>query len=302
LHNKGIYQHQGSASDLSFSIREYHQPHFTSPYHFHECYELILIAKSHGKLYAGTTVLNFNDGDIFVFGPKFAHCFYNDPSFSASGETAHAIVLFIHEDFLGSDFFTKPELARIRELLQESNNGIKLAHPTQKLQTFFKDLPKMKGMPALLQVLHLLHQLSILNKKELQTIDTDTSKTNIATEEYDKLDAVFKYVLENFKDGVSSRKAASLACLNEAAFCRYFKKRTEKTFSQFVNYVRVTHATQLLTKKNWTISSICFECGYSNISYFNREFKNLMGMTPLTYKKSFARLKESDAEPVLQEF
>lgn len=300
---KGIYQHQGSASDLSFSIKEYHQRHFTSPYHFHDCYEMILIARSHGKLYAGTKVLNFEDGDIYMFGPRFAHCFYNDPSFAESGELAHAIVIFLQEDFLGSEFFSKPELAKVKELLQQSKNGIRLTQPTNQLRSFFKELPQKNGMAALLQVLTLMHQLSILPKKQLQTIDTDTSRTRIATEDADKLDAVFKYVMENFKEGVSSKEAATLAHLNEAAFCRYFKKRTEKTFSQFVNYVRVTHATQLLMKRNWSISNICFECGYSNISYFNREFKTLMGMTPMTYRKNFARLTETDATAaVFQEF
>lgn len=299
---KSIFQHQSSSSDLSFSIKEYHQRYFTSPYHFHDCYEIILIAKSYGKLYAGTKVMNFNDGDIFMFAPEFPHCFYNDPSFAASGETAHAIVIFLHEDFMGSGFFTKPELAKIKELLLLSRNGIKLTRPTNQLRTFFNKLPAQKGMPALLQLLDLMHQLSILNKKELQTIDIANSKVNIANGDADKLEAVFKYVLENFKDSVSSKEAAALAHLNEAAFCRYFKKRTERTFSQFVNYVRVTHATQLLMKNNWSISNICYECGYSNVSYFNREFKTLMAMTPMAYKKSFSRLTESDAEPVLQEF
>jgi AraC-like DNA-binding protein len=299
---KSIFQYQPSSSDLSFSVKEYHQPYFTSPYHFHDCYEVILIAKSYGKLYAGTKVMNFNDGDIFMFAPGFPHCFYNDPSFAASGETAHAIVVFFHEDFMGADFFSKPELAKIKELLLLARNGIKLNHPLNRQRAFFKQLTHQKKMSAFLMLLDLLHQLSGLSKKELHTIDQESSKIKITSGDGDKLDAVFQYVLENFKDSVSSKKAATLAHLNEAAFCRYFKKRTERTFSQFVNYVRVTHATQLLMKKNWSISNICYECGYGNISYFNREFKAIMGMTPMAYKKNFSLLTETDAEPVLQVF
>jgi AraC-like DNA-binding protein len=299
---KGIYQHQGLSSESSFSVREYHQRLFTSPYHFHDCYELILIAKSHGKLYAGTKVLNFDDGDVFIFSPQLAHCFYNDPSFADCGELAHAIVIFIHEDFLGPGFFSKPELAKVKELLQQSKHGIKVMHPTENLHSSFKELPEKSGMTALIHLLKMLDTLSNLGKQQTHLIDTENFKSKVATEDMDRLDAVFKYVMANFKEGVSSKEAAGLAHLNEAAFCRYFKNRTDKTFSQFVNYVRVTHATQLLMRKNWSISNICFECGYSNISYFNREFKSLMGMTPMTYKKNFSKLTETDASPIFQDF
>src|SRR5690606_32425088 len=100
---------------------------------------------SHGKLYAGNKVMNFVDGEMFLFGPEFAHCFYNDPSFTASGEIAHAIVIFFTEDFLGTDFLSKPELSRIRDLLHESKSGIKFNNTNARLKSYFSDIPTQKG-------------------------------------------------------------------------------------------------------------------------------------------------------------
>ena len=104
-----------------------------------------------------------------------------------------------------------------------------------------------------------------------------------------RLDAVYQYVLGHFSEELTTKQEASLACMQEAAFCRYFKRRSHKTFSQFVNAVRVTHATHLLAQES-SIAAICYASGFGNISYFNRPFKALTGYAPLAYRKT---LRES---------
>lgn len=289
---KSIYQHQAATDNMSFVVKEYYQPHFTSPFHFHDSYELILIAKSYGKLYAGNKVLNFNDGEVYLFGPGFAHCFYNEQSFIKSGEIAHAIVIFFKEDFLGKEFFSKGELAKVWELLSKSERGIQL-QANDLIRSFFYQITGSKGLQTLILLLQLLNHLSGLKKEEITFINKTIPKLFSKDINANKLEAVFKYVIENFKEEVSSKDAASLACLSEAAFCRYFKRRTEKTFSQFVNHVRITHSTRLLLEQDMSIANVCFECGFGNISYFNRQFKKIMGQTPFEYRNAHAP-KESD--------
>lgn len=270
---------------MSFVVKEYLQPHFTSPYHFHDAYELIIIPNSQGKLYAGTKILNFTDGEVFLFGPGLAHCFLNDRSFKEKGETAHAIVIFFKQDFLGEGFFENAELANIRSLLQASSMGIKLNRTDPQLAKSFHRITQSKGMDALLLLLQMLHRLSTF-REHVISIDSVIPKVKYERTDAERLEKVIRYVIDHFKDEPDSKEAASIACMNEAAFCRYFKRRTEKTFSQFVNYVRVTHATDLLSKENWSIASICYECGYKNVSYFNRQFKNIMGVTPMEYRSN----------------
>ncbi|MEJ7828719.1 MAG: AraC family transcriptional regulator [Segetibacter sp.] len=293
---KTIFQHHSSTLDSSFIVKEYCQSHFTSPFHFHDTHELILIKKSYGKLYAGNKVMNFNEGEIFLFGPGFSHCFYNDKSFINSKEIAHAIVIFFKEDFLGDVFLKKPELINIRKLLNRSLAGIKVNKASDLMSSYFLKIRGEKGMKPLLLLLQLLDLLSLQKKNNLSPIITTSGKASSNNLDHSKLEAVFKYVLENFKENANSKKAASLAFLNEAAFCRYFKRRTQKTFSQFVNDVRITHATKLLVEKDWSIANICYECGYNNISYFNREFQVTMGMTPFAYRKSISQLEEEALE------
>ncbi len=288
---KSVFQHESGAADMSFAVREYLQVHFDSPFHFHDTYELIMIPKSHGKLYIDNRIVNFSDGDVYLFGPGLSHCFLNDRSFKETGETAHAIAIFFKIDFLGNDFFNKTELTGIRELLDSCKRGLKLPVYDRELADSFQRIVRCKGMDALLLLLQMLHRLSGC-KEQLLTIGSMTPQVKINQEDSDRLEKVIRYIVDHYKEEPDSKEAASIACMNEAAFCRYFKRRTEKTFSQFVNYVRVTHATDLLIKENWNIASICFECGYKNISYFNRQFKQIIGVTPLEYRSNHLKSAE----------
>lgn len=281
---KSIFEHQTLHKEMGFTIKEYIQPHFSSPFHFHDLYELILIVNSYGKLYVGNEVTNFKKNEVFMFGPGLAHCFFNEKSFIATGETAHAIVIFFKEDFLRKDFFLNNDLIKTKELLRNAAYGIKINRAIESTQPLFTRIPETRGLDTLILFLQLLNILSN-PKTNITLINSGLSKHIIPDNDSARLDTVFKYIFDNFKDDVNIKQAASLACLNEAAFCRYFKSRTEQTFTQFVNRVRIAHAMRLLVVEEKSISDICYECGYENISYFNRQFKYITRQTPMAYRK-----------------
>jgi AraC-like DNA-binding protein len=285
---KKQYHELTSIADASFVVKEHYLPYFNVPLHFHHAYELIYIVTSYGKFYAENRIMNFSEGDCYMFGPGFAHCFYNEQSFIQSEQNAHSIVAQFTEDFLGGAFFGVPELRKIKKILLLSAAGIQIKEPNQKIIDLFTEMPTSKGMHRLLVLMHLLHEIANHPPEKIMPIVDVYQKNSLNLRDSEKMEAVVKYVMNNFRDDLSVKTAASLACLNEAAFCRYFKRRTKKTFSQFVNDVRITHATRLLQDNDWSITQICYECGYNNISYFNRQFKNIIGQTPLEYKRDMA--------------
>jgi YesN/AraC family two-component response regulator len=284
---KSAFQQLNMPADTSFISREYHQPHFTAPFHFHHAYEVIMIVKSYGKIYGGNKVLNFNEGDIYLFGPGLGHCFYNDKSFIDTGEMAHAMVIQFTEDFIGKDFFDKPELRKVKKMLQQASAGVKFTAPAQAVKKLFFQLHEKQQLPGLILLLQLLDQLSTQKKDRTLLLNNAPGKIYYHQDDSSKIELVFKYVIENFKSTVNSKSAAALVFLNEAAFCRYFKRRTRKTFSQFVNEVRITHATKLLLEKENSIGEICYACGYNNVSYFNRQFKIHQGKTPKEFRDAY---------------
>lgn len=284
---KVVFEHQSHPSGLGFLVKEYVQNYFTSPFHFHDLYELILIKKSYGKLYAGKKIINFREGDIFLFGPGFGHCFYNEKSFIASGEKAHAIAVFFREDFLGKGFFDNANYIKVKELLAKSTYGVQIKQDKSILEQIFVKMVDQKGMDELISFLRMLNYVSSLNSSELEVMNETQSALKLTTRDSTRLEPVMKYVIENFKDELDSKKAAELSHMNEAAFCRYFKRRMEQTFSQFVNSVRIAHATNLLLTEDWDVLRICYESGYKNLSYFNRQFRLITGMSPREYRMAF---------------
>lgn len=96
---------------------------------------------------------------------------------------------------------------------------------------------------------------------------------------------VYKYVAENFQNEISFTEASSIANMQRAAFCRSFKRKTQKKFTDFVNETRITHAQKLLAETDKTMQEIAFDCGYTNTSYFNRQFRKYCNVTPVEFKK-----------------
>jgi len=151
----------------------------------------------------------------------------------------------------------------------------------------FERVTTQNGMDELITFLQLLNEVSRLPQCDVRVLNEAQSAMKLTNKDSARLEPVLKYVIENFRDELDSKTAASLIHLNDAAFCRYFKRRMEQTFSQFVNNVRITHATNLLLTEEWDILRICYECGFKNLSYFNRQFREIIGQSPKEYRKAF---------------
>jgi AraC-like DNA-binding protein len=231
--------------------------------------------------------MNFAQGDVYFLGPMFPHYFVNEKNSSQDGSKAHSIAVQFQQDFLGKELLEKPEFIEIRKLLRlVQSSGLKITSPNKATGELFQSLTQ-PGIKKVLLLLELLDRLATLSEKDYQVITLHYYENIDSHKSFSKLDAVYRYVLENFKEDVSSKTAAGLAFLNEAAFCRYFKRQTKKTFSQFVNQVRITHAISLLMDKNKSIADVCYECGFNNLSYFNRQFKDITSKSPLEYRKQY---------------
>ncbi|WP_295120623.1 AraC family transcriptional regulator [uncultured Chitinophaga sp.] len=284
---KVSYRHISTSEDASFAIKEYCQPQFTNTFHFHHGYEVILIVKSSGQVYVGNKVMNYNEGEIFMFGPGLVHCFSSDNLSTSQGEVAHAIVVQFTADFMGKDFFETLELRKVKELLQQSVYGLKFSNAGSALSTPFFQFQPNQQMKNFILLLQILEELCLRSKEGTLLLTGDIRKTRYRESDAEKLASIFNYVFENYHQDVDIRSAASLACMSEAAFCRYFKRSTHKTFSQFVNEIRISHARKLLIGKESNITDICYACGFDNVSYFNRQFKIHQGISPREYRKVF---------------
>ena len=125
-----------------------------------------------------------------------------------------------------------------------------------------------------------LGELSILmnihTNLELEPINTGIASYRSNKDEIDRLNKIYQYTFENYRQNISLEDVAAVANLSVTSFCRYFKMMTKKTFNDFLIEIRISHARRLLIEEEQlTTEGICFECGFNNRSNFFRHFKSL---------------------------
>lgn len=266
-----------------FHYQEFIQPRFTSSFHLHDEFELIIIIKSHGKLYVGNNVTNFNDGDLFLFAPGLPHCFYNNRGYENSGEPAHAVVIFFKKDFLGSTFFEKTEASQVNRLIKKSEFGVQILNPARSIVKKITMLNQKRNLEKLGDLLLVLNEIA--GKKNIKLLSSDNSLSASSYRESKIINDVYKYVAENFQKKITFTTASSVANMQKAAFCRYFKRKTKKKFTGFVNETRIMHARKLLAETDKSITEVAFSCGYENTSYFNRQFRLYCDIAPTGFRE-----------------
>ncbi len=284
---KPLFESINAQNDNSFSIRVFEQEAFTSPYHYHPEFELTLIYEGSGKRYVGNHMDHFNKGDLVFLGPNLPHCWKTDPYIKGEINACSIVVQFTN-DFLGQDFFNKPELSDIQKLLVRSQSGIIynrsiVPEITRDLKNLGKEEMSFKKLHILLEV---LHKLSITTNFTL--LNPVTHIPIQSGGNLERINKVFSYIIDNFKTNVCLDEVAQLACMTPNAFCKYFKKVTHKTFIEVVVEYRLNYATTQLIHTNKSVAQICFDCGFNDVAHFIRMFKSKMEVSPLQYKKRFS--------------
>ncbi|RTY69574.1 AraC family transcriptional regulator [Flavobacterium sp. GSP27] len=248
-------------------------------WHFHPEFELTFIVAPNGTRRVGDHIGDFEGSDLVFIGSNIPHL-----NFDYGIKTEYEkVVLQIKEDFFKNDFITTPELAFINQLFENSKKVV-CFHGAVK-DEIGKRLQKIHLLSHFEQFIEVLSIFQILATANEKTLLHDKPFENLYNnKEQVRLKVVYKFIEENYQRAVSIEEISRLTHLSKAAFCRYFKKMTRLTFTEFLNQYRIEQAKILLkTDKNAT--ETCFECGFESLSYFNRIFKKVVGENPIQFKK-----------------
>lgn len=283
---KPSYEAVSSLNERSFLLRVFKQEAFTFPYHYHPEFELTLITKGSGKRYVGNHVDHYNEGDMVFLPPNLPHCWKSDTVLNGK-MNAGSIVIQFTEDFMGKDFFNKPELSGVSDLLKRSCGGMVFEEALVKeisriLIIMAGEENKFRQLQCLLDI---LYRLSATKKYVL--LNRMNHLTSRNGTDLERLNKVFNYIIDNFKAGVSLDHAAGLANMTPNAFCRYFKKTTRKTFIEMVVDYRLHFSTIQLIQTSKSVAQICFDSGFNDVAHFSRMFKTKMNISPLQFRKNF---------------
>ncbi len=264
----------------SFLYRKFGNEAFSAPFHYHQEYELTWIVNGYGKRFVGNRMEDFLAGDFVLIGPNQPHCWKLD----GNVRSAKAIVVQFTHDFLGPAFFEKPEFEPIQSMLNTSVSGLKF-DLTKPEMASLKAIGKAQGARRILLLLDLLHTLSQHPSASIGAAALYSSTANAADTK--RINVVMAYIVENFKQNISLEAVADIANLTPNAFCKYFKRVTRQTFMDTVIHYRLNHASQQLIHTDEPISAIAIASGFNDLSYFYKVFRAKLGVSPLTYRKSF---------------
>ena len=274
----------------SFLVKKLQEPFFDPNWHFHPHYQLFTVIKGTGTRFIGDDIRHFEEGDTVFLGPNMPHLWRSDRNYfeKESLLKTEGIVVYFKEDFLGNDFFEKPEMFDIKSFLKNSERGLDLKGTLgAEMVSDLNELLGLTGFEGISKLLNILHKLSVTN--DYQYISSSNYTNTHKISETERMRIVHEYVLKHFKENINLSTVASLSNMTEAAFCRYFKSRTNKTFSDFVKEIRIGNACKILQDENKSISQTCYESGYNTVSNFNNQFKSLKGVSPLQYQKLYRR-------------
>lgn len=248
-------------------------------WHFHPEYEIVYAEAATGVRHVGDHISKYEGNDLVFIGPNIPHLNF-DYGVKTSCEI---IVVQMKEDFLGKDFFTLPEMYEVNHLFERAKTGIAFYGGTKKLAS-----EKLKMLSSLQHFKQLIELLSIFQLLATSKEFTDLQSRPIANasllKEQQRMHKIYHFIETRYQQSINVNEVAKLTHLTTAAFCRYFKKSTHLTFTDFLNQYRINQAKKLLLHDK-NVTEACYESGFENLSYFNKTFKKITGENPSQFKK-----------------
>lgn len=285
-----ILEHLPKQKEESFVVKSFDYRYFPTPWHYHPEFELVLVTSSTGKRYIGDQISDFAPGNLALIGPHLPHTYHNDEKYynPKSRLRAKSIVVHFLERSLGVDFLSLPESEPLRNLFSHAARGLEFRGKTNKIVSErMTELVNINGLARWLKLVEILH---ILAETEEYSFISRMPVSGQNEKEDGRMAKVMDYVLKHYASEIRVNDVAKQLNMADNSFSRYFSQRTRKTFTAFVNEVRLNHACKLLIENRLSVAQICFECGFNNLSNFNKHFKELYRQTPLAYRKQINTL------------
>ncbi len=272
----------------SFSARRDKVPYINNRWHYHVEVELIFFKKGSGTQFIGDSIKRFSSGDIVLVGAHLPHYWKFDDSYFDDGGENNADVIVIHfcENFWGNHFLALPENKGIRTILERAQRGIQIIDTGKELISgLMEEILLATGPKRIILLMEAL--LAMEHSAQEKPLSSIGFRNNFEETENDRINAIYNYSLTHFKRKISMEEMAAVANISPNSFCRYFKTRTRKTYTQFISEIRVGHACKLLIEESMNVKQICYESGFHNFASFHKHFKSITGKSPLSYQKSY---------------
>ena len=263
---------------------------FTFPVHRHSEFELNFLTNCKGaRRIVGDSVETIGEFDLVLVGHGIEHGWEQHECVSSN---MREITIQFAEDLLGDSLLGKKQLDKVRNMLTESSNGI--VFPLSTIMKAYSRLERLSktdsGFNGLLEFLALLNEIAEAGNYRLLASSSFASVEPACDSR--RVQKVQEFIESNYKQEIRLNTIASLVGMAPTAFSRFFKLRTGKSISDYIIDVRLGHASRLLVDSTTSIAEISYDCGFNNISNFNRIFKKKKGHSPKIFRDLYQHHKK----------
>jgi AraC-like DNA-binding protein len=269
-----------------FTLFSRYKEEFDFPLHYHEEYELNFIENAPGaQRIIGESVEDIEDLELALVGSNVRHAWFTH---NCTSRKIHEITIQFHKDLFSDIFLKRNQLGFIRSLFDRSQGGILFSRETiERIAPRIKNLERRNGFDSVLELMSILHDLSISRNIRILSTGPSVSPENVFSDSR-RVEKVVQFMNENFGKAIRLGEAARLAGMTETAFSRFFRARTGVTFVECLNEIRLGHASRMLIDTTNSIAEIAYDCGFNSISNFNRIFKKKKGSRPKEFRQNYS--------------
>lgn len=262
---------------LTWNLTAIAVPQFESTWHFHPEFELTYVREGYGTRLVGDSVGDYFPGNLTLIGPDVPHTYVSTP-----GPTQHvATVIQFKRDFLGPGFFDTPVFESISLLLDVASHGVSFDSHNAVVGT-------LEHLPPAEKTVELLRLLLALSRQEPTLLAREHKAPALNRAMARQIESMVSVMHREFQTKLTLADIADTAHMAPSSASRLFSRSTGSSISIYLNVVRVNAACRLLRGADRSIASIAVDCGFMNLSNFNRRFRDIKKMTPREYRAAFA--------------
>lgn len=249
--------------------------------HFHSEYEINLVINGRGERIVGDNIEKFEGTDLVMIGPNVPHRW-------TTGDEAlimHVVTIQFPKETLDYQILRKKIFHPIHQLCNDAFRGIVFSEPAKSiLQAKILELTGKQGFDSALTFFEILHTMAMTEKRRFLLDDNFEANTAIRESKSRRINQVISYIQKHFTEEITLAAMADTVGMSESAFSHFFKRKTNRSFIDYLNDIRIGYASKLLYETTHTVFEVCYASGFNNISNFNRIFKRKKGCSPSEYR------------------
>lgn len=257
-----------------------------SLWHYHQEFELSFITEGSGRRIVGDSVESFYPGDLIFIGPRIPHVWLSDtPSpEQRSGRTLESVYLLFNQQILPEGLTGLPEFRFVNRAVQYSERGMRITGETlNEVSRIMLQLPYLSNLKRLMLFYEIM---DIIGRSDSFSFlaSADYVKTRFSTTSK-RIKHIHEFLMKNYREEVNLRQIAEVAHMAPASACRFFKSSTGLTIFEYLNKIKIEFARQLLLNTDMSVVDISYDCGFNNLSHFNKQFKKFNGSSPTQFRR-----------------